>query len=38
MQAMKTAKPRKPPRSSRQAKRSGISRFGFGAGASITRP
>jgi hypothetical protein len=38
MQAMKTPKPRKPPRSSRQAKRSGIKRFGFVAGASITRP
>ena len=38
MQAMKTPKPRKPPRNSRQAKCSGNKRLGFAAGASIIAP
>ena len=46
MQAIKTPKPRKPPRRSRQikrgakrkAKRNGVSGIDFGAGASITSP
>ena len=38
MQAMKTAKPRKPPRSSRQAKRSAVNRLALGTGACISEP